>query len=393
MTRFLLWLALLAPLAVPACSPRNHAERAEDRAARLNDQKSRAAALVADGRYRAALEVLEPLAAAASADYQVFVLSGDAHAALDEFDDAVAAYESALRLSYGSHEAHLKLATLLMKHERVGRALTEFELAIRYGDREALTHYNYGLALREMGRDEEALDEWRRAHEIDPGEARYAEAVAIGLTGVDDEAAVAHFEKAAALGADSPSFHNNFGLALEKLGHYDEAASQFQAAVANARGEEAYAFNLAALWMRAAQYAHAVDAWDDLARRFGPHWSYSVYRARALLSLERYQEAIDGLRGLVTGDTGERDRVPPHPHQALEILALAHRGVGNRDRALEFIAAAVADAPDNLNYRNTYGVILAENGRIDEARAQWRAVLETDENNAVARENLSRFGP
>jgi Flp pilus assembly protein TadD len=381
-------LILVGAIAIPACSPRV-ATDAQQRAENLNDRKSQAVELLAAQRYQAALDVLGPLAADASADPQVFVMMGDAHAGLDHYDDAVAAYESAIRLSYYSHEAHLKLATLLMRHERVGRALTEFELAIEYGDSHPLTHYNYGLALREMGRDDEALAQWRLAREMDPQDSRYAEAVGIGLAGTDDAAAVAHFEEAARLGADSPSFHNNYALALERLGRFDRASAEFDRAVAAAPGEEVYRFNRAALSMRAGWFERAAGEWRELIARDGRQWRYGVYLARALLSLERYRDAIAALDGL---EPGAGDSAPPR-HEALEILSLAHRGAGDGRAALDLIAQAVALAPDNPGYRNTYGVILAENGMLTEAKSQWRKVLEIDGENAVARENLSRFGP
>ena len=68
------------------------------------------------------------------------------------FANAVKNYEQAIRLDYGDHLPHLKLGTLLMENGKSGRALTEFELAIKFGATEPLVHYNYGLALNDVGR-------------------------------------------------------------------------------------------------------------------------------------------------------------------------------------------------------------------------------------------------
>jgi hypothetical protein len=40
---------------------------------------------------------------------------------------------------------------------------------------------------------------------------------------------------------------------------------------------------------------------------------------------------------------------------------------------------------------NNYGVILAESGKITDARAQWERVLSIDPGNTTALENLSAF--
>jgi Flp pilus assembly protein TadD len=390
---------LVVVLLLASCSQSARVPDAAERADRLNDAKTEASELLGAGEYHRAARVLESLSEEASGDHQVFVMLGDAYARIDRYDDAVAAYESALRLAYSNHEAHLKLATLLMEHGRVGRALTEFDLAIRYGDREPLTHYNYGLALREMGRQEDALAEWRRAHEMDPGDPRFAEAVGIGLAGVDDTAAVEHFERAGALGAADASFHNNYGLALQRLGRTAEAADQFRAAIQRAGDVEEYRFNLAALYTNAGWHEDAIHVWRALIDARGTRWSYLVYLARSQQSLGRHREAIDTLeeaalaRAAGEPDAPVVDREPPYLHQALEVVALARRAVGDLGVALERIREAVELAPDNPVYRNNYGVMLAESGMLDEARAQWRKVLKIDEDNAAARENLSRFGP
>jgi len=392
----ILCLAALAPL---ACSPRVAEPTAAERATRLNDAKTRAAALLDRGSYEAAISVLEPLSAEASADYQTFVMLGDAYGHLDEFDKAVHSYESALRLVYTNVPAHLKLATLLMEHERVGRALTEFELAIRYGDRQPLTHYNYGLALREMNRAADALTQWRLAFEMDPNNARYAEAVGMGMYEAGDSAAVSYFEQAAHLGAADASFHNNFGLALERAGRALEAATQFERAVEGAPDNETYRFNLAALYTRRGMFEQAASRWEDLIARYGARWSYCVYLARAYHGLGRAADAVGRLAGVAadydagTLDPKLVDRDPPRLDEAFEILALSYRALGDGARALRSIRRAIELQPDNLVYLNNYGVLLAESGMLDEARAQWRKVLEIDANNANARENLSRFGP
>lgn len=388
-------------MVLAACSHSARAPSAEERAARLNAAKSRAAAMLEDGDYRAAQATLEPLAAEASADPQVFVMLGDSHAHLDEFDEAVGSYESAIRLEYTNHEAHLKLATLLMSRERIGRALTEFELAIKFGDRQALTHYNYGLALHEMGRDAEALHQWRLAYELDTDDARYAEAVGIGLSAEDPGASLDYFETARALGADSPSFHNNFGLALGAVGRQVEAAAEFERAVSGRPSNEEYRFNLAAAHTRSGDWERAVEDWRGLIAEWGARWSYSVYLARAYQELGRSADAIEVLEritadfdaGKVDESSDLVDRVPPRLDEAYDILSRAYRAAGDASRALSSIRRAVELDPENLVYLNNYGVMLAENGMLAEARSQWRKVLEIDGDNATARENLSRFSP
>ena len=392
-------LIAVSVCAAVSCSPKVQENSAAARADRLNTSKQRAADLIDAHNYLAALDVLVPLSEEASGDQQVFVMLGDTYQKMGEVDKAVASYESAIRLAYAAFEPHLKLATLLMHEEKTGRALTEFELALRYGDRSPVTHYNYGLALFDMAREEEALAQWRLAHDMEPSNAKYAEAVGMALAGKNDREAATFFEQADAMGASGDSFDNNYGLALQRLGRHNEARQRFEAAVAAAPEVEEYRFNLAGLYMRSGDYASALASWEQLVERFGRRWSYSVYLARTLLELRRFQAGLDAVvdlagdleAGRLTRDSDTVDRMPPDLDEALAVVALCHRGLGNGEQAMAYIRSAVELSPDNVSHLNNYAVILAENGMIAEAKAQWRRVLELDDGNATARANLSTF--
>ncbi|MCH7549165.1 MAG: tetratricopeptide repeat protein [Candidatus Krumholzibacteriota bacterium] len=372
---------------------------AQERADQLNEEKTRGAELVANGEYQAAVDVLTPLSKTASGDAQVLLLLGEAHEGTGATADAIRSYEQAIRLSYGMSQSHLRLATLLMREEKIGRALTEFQLAIQYGEHSALAHFNYGLALHRMGRGTEALEEWKRARDIDRDDARFAEAVGIGLTAHDPQEAIEAFRDAESLGASGAVFANNFGLALQATGAFNEAERWFRLAVEEDPAGESYRFNLAALLTRRGDYDVAAAEWEDMLRAFGEHWSYRVYLARCRIEKRRFDEALAAVEKIaVDFDSGAIrrsdeviDRLPPGLDEALEIIALAWRGKGSDARALGLIRRAVELAPESASHLNNYGVILAENGMLDEAKAQWRKVLEIDPENATARENLSAF--
>jgi tetratricopeptide (TPR) repeat protein len=397
---FILVLSAVLPV-VCGCTHYSGESSAKKRADRLNAVKSEARSCVDTGLYQQAIELLKPLSEEASGDQQLFIMLGESYEALGREPDAIRSYETAIRLAYSDYLPHLKLANLLMKSGRSGRALTEYELAARYGDFDAVARYDYGLALYQMGRKTRALEEWRAAYELERANPKYAEAVGIGLTDTNPGDAVQFFEEAAALGADGAGFFNNYGLALLRAGDPLAAGKQALKAVELDPESEEYRFNLAASWMQAGAFREAIPQWENLIQRFGPRWSYTVYRAEALLERGEYESAIQALAPVVeTWESGELqksvelwDRHPPDPADAMEVLAMCHRGLDNRSRALDYIEKAIVLEPDNPSILNNYGVILAENGRIEDALTQWRRVLEIDVNNATARKNLSVFEP
>jgi tetratricopeptide (TPR) repeat protein len=384
-----------------ACSQYGDESSAAERAERLNAAKAQARELVDGARYDDAVAVLEPLSEEASGDHQVFVMLGEAYKGVGRNQDAIGAYETAMRLNYNDQYAHLKLANLLMEMGKTGRALTEFELAAKFGDFDAVTHYDFGLALHQMGRYDRALAEWQTAYQLESNNPRYAEAVGIGLSRTRPKDAVPYFQEARQLGADEASFYNNYALALQSAGERRLAAAQFGNAVERAPENEDYRFNLAAAYTNMGAFREAIAQWDTLRARFGFRWSYTVYRGKALLERARYDEAIASVEAIVAeyesgalARDGDRlDRTPPRLGEALEILAMSHRGAGDSERALEYIQRAVELEPTNVSFLNNYGVILAEGGSIDQAKSQWRKVLEIDAGNAAAMKNLSAVEP
>jgi tetratricopeptide (TPR) repeat protein len=384
-----------------ACSQVSTESSAAKRAERLNASKSEARELVGMERFQEAVSVLEPLSKEASGDPQVFVMLGESYRELERYDEAIHSYETAIRLAYHDYHAHLKLANLLMDRGKTGRALTEYELAAQLGKNDPVTRYNYGLALHEMGRNEMALDEWKAAYQLESGNPNYAEAMGIGLTDSDPTEAIEYFETAAELGAEGAGYYNNYGLALQNAGDHAGAARRFRRAVGLEPANEMYRYSLAAAYMNMGAYREALAEWEALVERYGPRWSYTVYRGEALLERGRYAEAIETVAAIVAeyesgtleSDGNRLDRTPPRLADALQVLAMSHRGLGHKSQALSYIERAVELDPDNVTHLNNYGVILAENGSIDRAKAQWRRVLEIDADNVTAVKNLSVIDP
>jgi superkiller protein 3 len=373
----------------------------------INDAKAQAKALMDAGDNEGALAILEPLAVEDLGHAPVHAMIGEARWALGDRAGAIEAYEDALRINQMNGEYHLDLATLLMETGRTGRALTEFALAEQYSAQDPLVSYNYGLALYDLGRREEAIERLELALELDAQNARFASALGIAYAGVDDARSVELLSRAAKLGADTPQFHNNYGLALRRAGSVERARAEFRTALAEEPDNPVYQTNLAVAHMQVGEFAKAVPIWQDLLAQVPDGRTPRTYLGRSYLELENYQAVVDVLEDWLLAQNPREETasswnkfappaatVPePGPDEAFDVLGMAWRGLGAGEKAADYLERAVALAPENTVHLNNYGVVLAESGNIAAARSQWEKVLQIDPKNSLARRNLASVGP
>ncbi len=338
------------------CGPRGSGGGLSKETVRVNEDKTAAHAALETGEYQTVIDLLTPWADGRSPDPQVYSMLAKAQWELGAQNDAIKNYEDALRLDYSDANVHSELARLLVEMGKTGRALTEFDLAVHYGASAPLVHYNYGLALYEMGRRDEALHEWKIACSLDGNDPRYVEALGIGLTGEDDRAALEYFERAAELGADGASFHNNFALLLQRLGDYARAEPEFKRALDEEPADETYRRNLALFYMVTRRFDAAVPLWEVLVHDAGENRTYRTYLARAYLEEECFESVIEVLGGWLdrTGvdPPGVNAGDAPSLDEAHGVLAMAYRGEGDFENALVWIRKALELKPDNVVYLN-----------------------------------------
>lgn len=393
------WALLFSCVAVHLVGCASGAQQSRTEVAReINDKKNQADALMRSGDYQGAVELLTPLSQQKKVrDSQLFSMLAEAQWKLGAYAEATQSYEASLRLDYSNSEVHLAFAEMLMETGKIGRAMTEFELAIQFGQRDPLAHYNYGLALFRMDRVEQALAQWQIAYERDPTKSEYAAALGMGYSRRDDAKALEYFERAERLGAAAAPFHDNFGLLLTRIGQYQRAERELRAAQTLDPDNVDYQRNVATLYMKMKEYGEAIPLLQALQAASPDDRTYRIYLARSYMEEGRYDESIALLEGWVeaqdeqSGGTRRSPGATPAPglDEAYGVLAMSYRGVDNLGKAAENMDAALAIARDNVVHLINYGVILAEDGKIAEARVQWEKVLRLDPDNAVAKQNLS----
>ena len=182
--------------------------------------------------YRSALSIWSDTVAKAPANPRAHRYLGNALLAAGRTNDAIAHYETALRLAPEYASAHFDFAGALLQANRAGEALTHYEAALRLGLDSANTQVGIATALVRLGRMPEAVAHYEAAARkgllAAEEQLRFGQALA-ELGRLDD--ALAHLEEAVRLIPQDAGAHVVLGMVLSAAGRTPEGLRHFFEAV------------------------------------------------------------------------------------------------------------------------------------------------------------------
>jgi tetratricopeptide (TPR) repeat protein len=159
--------------------------------------------------------------------------------------------------SPGDYRFKLWRGKELINMDRLDEAEKELRAVLSLHPDLAQPHLYMGVIRQVQRRFQEAINHFRLALERDPnlGEAHNGWAGTLLNMGLPIEAAV-HYTKAVAIKPD-PSWYNNLGQVLEKLGRTQEALHAYEQAEACSNGHPVPLNNLAVVLYRMGRYQEA----------------------------------------------------------------------------------------------------------------------------------------
>jgi tetratricopeptide (TPR) repeat protein len=165
---------------------------------------------------------------------------GNAHVAQGRYEEAMACYRLALKISPDDAKTHLNLGNVLGYLGRMEESIASSRRAIALDPTRGEAHNNLGLALAALGQFEKAVASYRRAVALN---ANYVDALNnLGNTLLDlGELREAEFmyERAVRLDPQRARSHRNLGNALFHLWWLDDAAASYRRALTLEPGEHA----------------------------------------------------------------------------------------------------------------------------------------------------------
>ncbi len=146
--------------------------------------------------------------------------------------EAIAHFQTAIKLNPDFADAHLNLGNALRQAGRAPDAIREYEATLRINPKIADAERALGETLADLGRDDEAISHLNEALRIAPTNEAAHESLALALAKTGRMAnAIAEFEYALRLHPADPRLHNNLGNALRATGMMTEAIAHYEEAL------------------------------------------------------------------------------------------------------------------------------------------------------------------
>ncbi len=199
--------------------------------------------------------------------------------------------------------------------------------------------------------------------------------------------AVAHLNTAIRLNPRAPESHDGLGVALQKLGRFEQAVAEHERALAldphfsEARSNLVVARQSLGIELSKAGRFEEAAATLALVLRDAPN-SAATHRelGYALLQLGRKGEAL--------AHVTESVRLDPSSPETHDTLATVWRAFDRQVDAIAEYRKAVSLAPNAAEWHNNLGSALLEADRLDEAEHEFRESLRCNPLSPLAQRNL-----
>jgi FkbM family methyltransferase len=240
------------------------------------------------------------------------------------------------------------------------QAALGMQAVLRAEPGQTAAHYYLGLALVELGRADEGIENYRELLVRLPAclEGWINLGDLYGKAGKPEQA-IAAWQQALALDEESLLVLNNLALTCQAEGLLNQAARYFRQAVALAPGRHDLWFALGNLLLGQARFSQAETAFNQ-ALRVNPGDAQTFNNLAVTLGkLKREADAIAAFRAALACD--------PHLADGLNNLALALHAIDQRDEAIELLRRCTASHPGYALGWANLGMVLQGMGQLTEA--------------------------
>jgi tetratricopeptide (TPR) repeat protein len=248
-------------------------------------------------------------------------------------------------------------------------------------------HYSLGLALKERGLADRALDQYRQAAVLGEYEALYAVGFEYDAQGKTDEAIRHYREFIEHAGKDYrvPLAYVLLGRALANQQRFTEAEAAFREVFTMQPNNADAHGGLADVLLAENRFPEAVEAYGKYLRLAPGNAAAYGSLGRAFIGMDRFEDAVRAFDQAV--------KLAPRDAEAQMNLGLALTSLGRLDEAIVHYRAGLQIAPNSAPMHSALGAALAADGRREEAAAEFNRAIALDPGNPMVRADIeAAFG-
>jgi tetratricopeptide (TPR) repeat protein len=309
---------------------------------------SLAKALLEIGENSAAIPIIEGYLQRASADYEGYLVLGQAYRREGDLAKAEKQFRRAMELNADSYDARYLLGIVLAGTARPEEASRQLEIAEKVNPRAPGAHYELSVLYaknKDPKRSQEEAKAFQQAR--DQGEkARTFDLLRIKgddfLRSGDAQDAATTYRKAIELNPDDPGMHYNLSLALAKLG--------------DTPGEKE-------------ELENAVKLGPNVPEPHNQLGAYYLAEGKIAEAEQQFKSAI---------------AVNPAFAEAKNNLGTLYGRMGNNRAAMELFREAVQNAPEFAQAHANLGLIMAAEGNFAAATQELQEALRFEPKNTTA---------
>ena len=219
-----------------------------------------------------------------------------------QYQQAVATWNQALRLSPDDAKAHNSLGVALSATGRTADAAAEYRKAMELEPDYADSYTNLGILDAQAGDLEQSIPLLQKALELSPWDAKAYSNLANALAGAGRlEESISYSRKAVQLKPDDPEANANLGVGLARSGRLDEAIERFQKALAGSPDSAAIHANLAGALIEKGRLDEAIPHFEQALKSEPNSPQLNSAMGRLLAARGRFAEAIPYLEKAAGG--------------------------------------------------------------------------------------------
>ncbi len=291
---------------------------------------------------------------------------------------AISSFESAVRLSPDSWEAHYNLGIAFYNEGKTERAISELKAALRLKPATVQVRLALATALSSINRNDEAAEEFNAVLKGDPKSIPALDGLAKILT------TSGRYSAATALLRDAPAdevLQVDLAIAYSKNGDLAKAIATLSAIVkAHPDYPQAHT-NLGIVYTQQNEYREAAREFEEALRLNTADDEVRSSYVKALVILAQFNTAEPVVAEYLKRKPGDFD--------ALYLSGVVDRGLGKYTDAERLLQHAVKLNPRHSDAHYNLGFVLARLSKPAEARDQFEEALKLNPDASEARFQLA----